>query len=54
MVGYIMEKLVCSKFGCNKVIEGFSKRHVEFLMMQHQLKHRRQDKQSKQKEEIKQ
>ena len=33
-----MEKLICSK--CNKIVEGFTEQHVEFLMMQHQLKHR--------------
>lgn len=37
-----MEQLVCAK--CNKIIEGYSQKHVEMLMMQHQLKHRYEDK----------
>lgn len=30
----------CDYPGCKKVIEGFSSKHVEWLMLQHQLKHR--------------
>lgn len=40
-----MEKLVCPR--CNKVIEGYNHKHVEMLMMQHQFKHRYEDKHSK-------
>lgn len=36
-----MEKKTCKR--CGKEIEGYSKRHVEFLMMQHELKHRNED-----------
>jgi hypothetical protein len=38
-----MKKLKCPK--CGKVIEGFNKRHCEFMMMQHNLKHRHEDNQ---------
>ena len=37
-----MEKQKCKK--CSKVIEGYSKNHVEYLMMQHNLKHRMEEK----------
>lgn len=37
-----MEELTCKK--CGKVIEGFSKKHTEWQMMQHQLKHRHDEK----------
>jgi len=33
-----MEKLKCKY--CDKVVEGYNKKHVEFLMMQHMLTHR--------------
>lgn len=43
MVWYInMKSLKCDYPGCDKVIEGYNKKHVEFLMMQHKLKHRRE------------
>jgi len=35
-----MEKLTCST--CGKIIEGYNKNHVETLMEQHQLKHKRE------------
>jgi len=34
-----MEKQTCKK--CGKVIEGYTKNHVEHLMQQHDLKHKR-------------
>lgn len=37
-----MEELKCKK--CGKVIEGYTKNHVEHLMQQHDLKHQREDK----------
>ena len=42
-----MIKLKCKN--CEKEIEGYSKRHVEYLMMQHELKHRNQEKENKEK-----
>ena len=39
----IMEKLKCKVKGCDKVVEGYTKKHVEFLMAQHMLKHQRED-----------
>ena len=33
-----MEKQTCKI--CGKVIEGFTQKHVDFLMMQHNLTHR--------------
>lgn len=37
-----MEKIKCDK--CDKVIEGYSKEHVEYLMAQHNLaKHKNND-----------
>lgn len=43
-----MEKQKCKK--CPKVVEGYSKKHVEYLMMQHDIKHRMEEKkQEKQK-----
>lgn len=35
-----MKKKKCDYPGCKKVVEGFSSRHVEWLMLQHKLKHR--------------
>lgn len=32
-----MEKITCKQ--CGKVIEGYTKRHVETIMAQHQFKH---------------
>jgi len=29
---------------CGKVIEGYSEKHVDYLMLQHQLTHRKEDK----------
>ena len=40
-----MEKIKCPK--CGKEIEGYSKKHVEFLMMQHELSHRNDLKEEK-------
>ena len=32
---------------CGKEVEGYSKNHADFLMLQHSLKHRREDKKKK-------
>ncbi len=45
-----MKKLKCKFPGCNKVVEGYNKKHVEFLMMQHELIHRKEEKQKGKKE----
>ena len=37
-----MKKLKCLK--CGKVIEGFTDKHVDSMMMQHNLKHEREEK----------
>tara|TARA_Y100000310_G_scaffold245823_1_gene250840 strand:+ start:72 stop:194 length:123 start_codon:yes stop_codon:yes gene_type:complete len=37
-----MEELKCDQ--CDRVLEGYSKRHVEYLMLQHKLTHRKEDK----------
>ena len=34
-----MEKLKCDEKGCTKVLEGYSKSHVEHLLRQHKIKH---------------
>jgi hypothetical protein len=34
-----METRKCKK--CEKVIEGYHKNHVDYMMMQHELKHRK-------------
>lgn len=39
-----MKSLKCKYKDCDKVIEGYSKKHVQFLMSQHQLKHRNEEK----------
>lgn len=39
-----MIKLTCKHKGCTKEVEGYNKKHVEFLMMQHNLKHRKEAK----------
>ena len=44
-----MKSLTCKK--CGKVIEGYSLKHVQFLMMQHELKHRREEKNGNKMEE---
>jgi hypothetical protein len=36
-----MEKRECKK--CGKVIEGYNRPHVNFLMRQHELKHEKED-----------
>lgn len=36
-----MKSRQCSK--CGKVIEGFSDKHVDWLMFQHNLKHRNEE-----------
>lgn len=36
-----MKKLICNK--CGKKIEGYTDKHVEFLMKQHMLKHKREE-----------
>lgn len=40
-----MEKIICKR--CGKIIEGYTKNHVEHLMQQHTLKHERDDKNAK-------
>jgi hypothetical protein len=44
-----MEKRTCSE--CGKEVEGYNRNHVNFLLMQHQLKHRAKLK-SKLKQEV--
>jgi len=36
-----MHSKICKK--CGKLIEGYSQRHVDYLMMQHELKHRNEE-----------
>lgn len=43
-----MEQDECKK--CGKIIEGYSKKDVEWKMGMHDLKHRREDKQKEGKE----
>lgn len=43
-----MEKIKCKK--CEKVIEGYSLNHVNYLMMQHDLTHQRKEQLNKQEE----
>jgi len=40
-----MKKLKCKK--CGQEIEGYSSTHVEYLMWQHDLKHRREEENKK-------
>ena len=49
MVRFIMEKITCKI--CGKEIEGYSKQHVEFLLLQHNLKHRKEAKREKREKE---
>ena len=44
-----MEKITCKI--CGKEIEGYSKQHVEFLLLQHNLKHRKEAKREKREKE---
>lgn len=37
-----MLKQKCPK--CEKVIDGYSQKHIEYLMMQHDLTHRKKEK----------
>jgi hypothetical protein len=37
-----MKKLECKK--CGKVVEGYNAKHVQFLMDQHMLKHKYEEK----------
>lgn len=46
-----MEKQTCKQ--CGKIIEGYTKNHVEHLMQQHMLKHQREKNNSKKKSEEK-
>ena len=39
--GRRMNKLKCEE--CGKVVEGYNKNHVAFLMVQHKLKHRKKN-----------
>lgn len=41
MIWLVMEELTCAK--CGKKIEGFTQRHVETLMFQHQFKHKNEE-----------
>ncbi len=36
-----MEKIQCEK--CGKVIEGYSKKQIEYLLLQHNLTHRKEN-----------
>jgi len=40
----------CKK--CGKEIDGYNEKHVEYLMMQHELKHRNEDGENKMEEQI--
>lgn len=40
-----MEMKVCKK--CSKIIEGYSKKHVNYLMLQHKYVHRKKPKKKK-------
>jgi hypothetical protein len=42
-----MEKQTCKR--CPKVIEGYTKNHVETLMAQHMIKHQNEDKRKEEK-----
>jgi len=46
-----MEKQKCKR--CEKVIEGYTKKHVETLMAQHMIKHNNEDKREREKNENK-
>jgi len=35
-----MKKLKCKHKGCDKIVEGYNKRHAQFLMWQHELAHK--------------
>lgn len=39
-----MKSKKCDFKDCNKVIEGYSKKHVDWLMLQHKLTHRKEEK----------
>lgn len=43
-----MKSKTCKK--CGKMIEGYSEKHVDYLMMQHELKHRNDELNLKQEE----
>jgi len=45
-----MKKLKCKV--CGKEIEGYNKNHVKFLMMQHNLKHEREEKKNEKQNKI--
>lgn len=38
-----MKKLKCKYKGCDKEIEGYNIKHAKFLMTQHELKHRNEE-----------
>lgn len=38
-----MESMKCKVKGCEKIVEGYNKKHCEFLMLQHNLIHRQDD-----------
>jgi hypothetical protein len=45
----IQEK--CKVKGCNKIIEGFTKKHVDTMMEQHMIKHKNEVKNAKNKKD---
>lgn len=40
-----MEKIKCSK--CGKLIEGYTKKHIDTLLAQHMIKHQNEAKENK-------
>jgi len=46
-----MKSLKCKHPGCTKVIEGYTDNHVQFLMAQHMLKHKNEEKKLNKQEE---
>lgn len=42
-----MEKITCKEKGCGKVIEGYNKNHVEYLLKQHMLWHENKERKTK-------
>lgn len=47
-----MKSLKCKYPNCDKIIEGYSDKHVKFLMAQHMLKHENEDKKQNEKENV--
>lgn len=49
-----MIKRICKYIGCKKEIEGYSIKHVDFLMAQHEYTHIRKEKKEQEKQKEKQ